>query len=179
MRKPTKKTLDSLDMTKVLEYIPKQDTNLQYIDAPAGQEHYRLLTWLGTQVKGNILELGTFRGHSAVCLANGGNNVLTFDVEDQISLNYKPENVTFALNDIGHTWVNDSIDLIFIDTLHDGIYEFEVLEYLRTIEWKGVVVMDDIILFPQLVKLWDTVKEKKADWTDIGHHSGTGIIWFK
>ena len=39
--------------------------------------------------------------------------------------------------------------------------------------------MDDIILFPELAKLWDEIPERKADWTDIGHHSGTGIIWFE
>ena len=63
--------------------------------------------------------------------------------------------------------------------MHDGIYEQEVLNQLREIKWKGIVLMDDIVLFDELSKLWEEIPEKKEDWTDIGHHSGTGIIWFK
>ena len=179
MKKPTKKTLNSIDMSKIMELIPDQDTNFQYIDMKAGEEHYRLLAWIGGQIKGNIMELGTFRGHSAVCLAKSGNEVFTFDVEDYISLEDKPKNVNFSIIENGHKCIDDSFDLLFIDTMHDGIYEQEVLNHLREIKWKGIVLMDDIVLFEDLSKLWGEIPEKKADWTDIGHHSGTGIIWFK
>ena len=60
MKKPTKKTLNSIDMIKIMESIPENDSNLQYIDESAGEEHYRLLVWLGGQVKGKIMELGSF-----------------------------------------------------------------------------------------------------------------------
>ena len=179
MKKPTKKTLNSIEMSKILEFIPKDDTNLQYIDAPAGQEHYRFLTWMGGQVKGKIMELGTFRGHSAVCLGGAGNKVVTYDIADHISLNFKPDNVEFKLGANGFENINKEYSLIFIDTLHDGKYEADVLNELREKEWKGIVIMDDIVLFPELAKLWDEIPERKADWTDIGHHSGTGIIWFE
>lgn len=179
MKKPSKKTLNSIEMSKILEFIPKDDTNLQYIDAPAGQEHYRFLTWIGGQVKGKIMELGTFRGHSAVCLGGAGNKVLSFDIADYISLNYKPDNVDFQLSEAGHLFLNNDFKLLFIDTFHDGHYEREILDYLRIFKWKGIVIMDDIVLFPELAKLWDEIPERKADWTDIGHHSGTGIIWFE
>ena len=62
-------------MSKILDNIPDDDTNRIYIDAPSGQEHYRLLVWLGKQVKGRILELGTFRGHSALCLGVFGEHI--------------------------------------------------------------------------------------------------------
>ena len=39
--------------------------------------------------------------------------------------------------------------------------------------------MDDIVLFPELAKLWSEIPERKEDWTDIGHHSGTGIVYFE
>ena len=45
MKKPTKKTLNSIDMIKIMESIPENDSNLQYIDDLAGEEHYRLLVW--------------------------------------------------------------------------------------------------------------------------------------
>lgn len=179
MKKPTKKTLNSIEMIKILESIPKDDSNFQYIDQPAGKEHYRLLLWLGSQVNGKIMELGSLRGHSAFCLAQSGNQVISYDIENQISLNYKPRNINFRISDKGHLLIDDSFDLIFIDTMHDGIYEREVLNHLREINWKGIVLMDDIVLFEELSKLWQEIQEQKADWTDIGHHSGTGIIWFK
>ena len=179
MKKPTKKTLNSIDMIKIMESIPENDSNLQYIDESAGEEHYRLLVWLGGQVKGKIMELGSLRGHSAFCLAQSGNEVLSYDIENQISLNYNPKNLNFYVSENGHLLIDDSFDLLFIDTMHDGIYEQQVLNHLREIKWKGIVLMDDILLFEELSKLWEEIPEQKADWTDIGHHSGTGIIWFK
>lgn len=179
MKKPSNKTLDKIDMSFILSNIPETDTNLKYIDMPSGQEHYRLLVWLGQKVKGRILELGTFRGHSALCLGLRGSDVISYDIEDNLSIITQPYNASFHLSDLGHKYVHDSVDLIFIDTLHDGIYEAQVLEYLRKINWKGIVVMDDIILFPELAKLWNEIPERKEDWTDVGHHSGTGVIFFE
>ena len=60
MKKPTKKTLNSIEMIKIMESIPKNDSNLQYIDEPAGKEHYRLLVWLGGQVKGNMSKMNLY-----------------------------------------------------------------------------------------------------------------------
>lgn len=179
MKKPSLKTLNDLDMSSVLDFIPKSDTNLVYIDEVAGKEHYRLLTWLGKKVKGEIVELGTFRGHSAVCLSIGGVTVKTFDIQDHISLTKKPTNVDFVLSGDGHLSITDVTKVIFLDTMHDGTYERVVLDYLRSISWKGMLIMDDIVLFPELAKLWAEISERKEDWTDIGHHSGTGIVYFE
>lgn len=179
MKKPSLKTLNDLDMSSVLDFIPKTDTNLVYIDEVAGKEHYRLLTWLGKKVKGEIVELGTFRGHSAVCLSIGGTTVKTFDIQDHISLTKKPSNVDFVLTGDGHLSITDETKVIFLDTMHDGTYERVVLDYLRSINWKGMIIMDDTVLFPELAKLWEEIPERKEDWTDIGHHSGTGIVYFE
>lgn len=179
MKKPRTKALDKIDMSKILDNIPDDDTNRVYIDAPSGKEHYRLLVWLGQKVKGRILELGTFRGHSALCLALGGHDVISYDIEDNLSILTQPYNVSFHLSYLGHKYVHDSVDLIFLDTLHDGIYEREVLDHLRSIKWKGILVMDDIILFPELAKLWSEIPERKEDWTNVGHHSGTGVVYFE
>ena len=179
MKKPSNKTLDKIDMSSILSNIPETDTNLKYIDMPSGQEHYRLLVWLGKQVKGRILELGTFRGHSALCLAEGRKQIHSSDIEDYLSIIQKPDNVHFHIEKIGHLMAGYKTSLIFLDTLHDGIYEREVLEYLRSIKWKGILVMDDIVLFPELAKLWAEIPERKEDWTDVGHHSGTGVVYFE
>lgn len=179
MKKPSAKTLNKIDMSNILSMIPAADTNLKYIDMEAGQEHYRLLVWLGSNVKGHILELGTFRGHSALCLGHKGNEVHSSDIENHLSIIQKPDNVHFNINELGYLMAGDRTNLIFIDTLHDGVYESQVLDYLRKIEWKGILVMDDIVLFPELAELWKQIPERKEDWTDIGHHSGTGVIWFE
>lgn len=179
MKKPSNKTLDKIDMSSILSNIPETDTNLKYIDMPSGQEHYRLLVWLGKQVKGRILELGTFRGHSALCLGVGGQYVISCDVDDNLSIKSLPSNISIAFTDQGHLDFGANVDLIFLDTLHDGIYERKVLDYLRSIKWKGILVMDDIVLFPELAKLWVEIPERKEDWTDVGHHSGTGVVYFE
>lgn len=179
MKKPSNKTLDKIDMSSILSNIPETDTNLKYIDMPSGQDHYRLLVWLGKQVKGRIIDLGTFRGHSALCLGEGGQQVDSWDIENNLSINKRPKNVFFIIDIDGHKDVNEDYKLIFLDTLHDGIYEREVLDHLRSIKWKGILVMDDIVLFPELAKLWSEIPERKEDWTDVGHRSGTGVVYFE
>lgn len=166
-------------MSKVLDNIPDHDTNKVYIDMEAGQEHYRLLAWLGKKAKGRILDLGTFRGHSALCLAEGGNDVISYDVENHLSIISQPSNIGFHISETGYKRVDESFDLIFLDTLHNVVFERKVLDHLRAINWKGVLVMDDIILFPELAKLWAEIPERKEDWTDVGHHSGTGVVYFE
>ena len=91
MKKPTKKALNSNDMIKIMESIPENDSNLQYIDKLAGEEHYRLLVWLGGQVKGKIMELGSLRGHSAFCLAKYLASKLVFN---------DSRSITFASGDV-------------------------------------------------------------------------------
>lgn len=179
MKKPSAKILNKIDMSDILSMIPALDTNLKYIDMEAGQEHYRLLEWVGKQVKGSIIELGTFRGHSALCLGEGGQRVVSYDIEDHLSLKEKTENIKFLYSETGHVAIDNSVKLVFLDTMHDGVYERVVLEYLRKINWKGILILDDIVLFPELAKLWEEITERKEDWTDIGHHSGTGVVWFE
>lgn len=179
MKKPTNLELDKLNMEVVLSNVPQNDTNFKYLNAPSGEEHYRLLSWLGAKVKDQIVELGTFRGHSALCLGTGGKQVHSWDIEDQLSIIQKPDNVHFHIDELGYLAVGEKTSLIFIDTMHDGVFEKQVLDYLRMIEWQGVVVMDDIILFPALADLWASIPEKKEDWSDVGHHSGTGVIFFE
>lgn len=179
MKKPSATVLNKIDMSKILDNIPDSDTNKIYIDQEAGKEHYRLLVWLGKQVKGRILELGTFRGHSALCLGMAGQDVLSYDVGNHLSINRVVSNISFFISEIGYKYTEHGVGLIFLDTLHDGIYEREVLDYLRSIKWKGILLMDDIVLFPELAKLWEEIPERKEDWTDIGHHSGTGVVFFE
>jgi predicted O-methyltransferase YrrM len=183
LQKPSRETLDAILMRQVSDLVLSQSQDKQYIQMPAGKEHYRLLAYLGMHFK-NILELGTYRGHSALALAIGaklnGGSVLSCDIEDHSDvLNYQHLPLVFQLYPEGHRYASGYNDgLIFLDTYHDGRYERVVLNYLREIKWKGVLVMDDIFLNREMREVWSEITERKEDWTDIGHWSGTGIVFF-
>lgn len=195
LQKPSKEELDAINMRLVADRVLSQSQDKQYIQMPAGKEHYRLLVWLGTQFK-YILELGTYRGHSALALAIGaddfkvgGVGVLSCDIESHLDVLVDEDlpltficKTEYRLEDDYHRRVDHAIenaDLIFLDTFHDGTYERVVLKYLRDIKWKGVLVMDDIFLNNDMREVWSEITERKEDWTDIGHWSGTGIVYFE
>lgn len=194
LQKPSKEELDAINMRLVADRVLSQSQDKQYIQMPAGKEHYRLLVWLGMQFR-YIVELGTYRGHSAVALAVGakesGAFVESFDIEnhkdiiddDDLELLMISKESCFGDDeDDYHRRVDHAIEnanMIFLDTFHDGTYERVVLKYLRDIKWKGVLVMDDIFLNNDMREVWSEITERKEDWTDIGHWSGTGIVYFE
>ena len=189
LQKPSKEELDAINMRAVADRVLSQSQDKQYIQMPAGKEHYRLLVWLGTHFK-YILELGTYRGHSALALAIGaddfkvrGVGVLSCDIESHLDVLVDEDlPLTFMVGQSCHTQIGffgQPAELIFLDTFHDGTYERVVLKYLRDIKWKGVLVMDDIFLNNDMREVWSEITERKEDWTDIGHWSGTGIVYFE
>lgn len=146
----------------------------------ADREHYKLLAYLSTKVKGPISDIGTYKGASALALSYGGNPVYTFDVSDMVALNPVPGNVNvvrYGPDTMFKGWLKS--ELICLDTIHDGIHERKVIDYLVTNKWKGLLVLDDIHAFPEQNKLWNEIKMRKVDLTDIGHWSGSGLIYFK
>ena len=62
-----------------------------------------------------------------------------------------------------------------LDTYHDGEFEQEFADYLTEINYKGLVMFDDIHLNSEMSNFWDGLENEKYDLTDIGHHTGTGI----
>ena len=82
-----------------------------------------------------------------------------------------------------------SSDFIMIDIdPHEGIMEYEMYEWLRTNDYKGVILFDDIHLKSghmgvtsgnSMQQFWDKVDNAyKIDITNVGHWSGTGIVCF-
>ncbi len=176
--KPTAETLNAIDMTFVARAILTQSADKRYIIMPAGQEHYRLLYWLASHFR-DALELGTYRGHSALAMAIGGADVYSFDIEDHRDVINVPDFLQFHIMQDAHLQIDNSFQLVFLDTYHDGTYERVVLNHLRDIKWKGILVMDDIHLNDEMKAVWSEITERKEDWTDIGHWSGTGIVFFE
>lgn len=179
MNKPTARELNKIDLREKINLL-NSHTDRKYFDLPAGREHYRLLHWLSTKHQ-FILELGTFRGLSALAMFNQ-NHIHTYDVEDHdksVWL-YKVPEISCILYDGNIEPIPfEKYSMIFLDTMHDGKFEQDVIDHLTTINWKGILIADDIRLHEQMKEWWNNIQLKKEDWTDIGHWSGSGIIYFE
>ena len=141
-------------------------TSQGFIDSKQkfGTEHYKLFMAISMQLKNvSILEIGTHNGNSAIALSYGnfaGNNIKidTYDIIDLLqecsrnffnksNINYKLEN----LFDINVRETNKdkilSYDIIFIDIdPHEGILEYEMLNWLKDNKYEGLIIFDDIHL---------------------------------
>ena len=171
-------------------------------------EHYKFLNYMANLYEDAvILEGGTAHGMSCLSLANSPNTVTTYETNggwgiqrwvrgvapgEEYDATYKPgqvsetgigkyANTTFKLKDI-NTETDETIlkaDLIFLDVdPHDGMQETVFFDRLRSMNYKGVVIADDIHLLEGMQNWWDSVPERKWDVTDAGHYSGTGVVDF-
>lgn len=182
IEKIKKTDLDNLDMTELSLLIENDEDKLNFKNL-SGKEHYRLLSFLSkNNFSSSFIDIGTFRGSSALAFSfNEKNIVHSFNIEDQLELIEKPKNIIFHIDDVmnsDHTEKLLSSKVILLDTFHDGIFESKFLNYLDEIKFKGVVIMDDIHYFGDLTRLWDSITKEKYDITEIGHWSGTGLIYY-
>jgi len=152
---------------------------------------YRLLVWLAHQFDGvNIVDIGTRRGSSAICLADNPNNTvttydITFDFRGQDvakMIKKKVTNVKCILSDVSK--ISDSVllaaPIIYLDISHDGYTEQKFLNHLKEIKYSGLLFMDDINFahkFPMLKIVFDTFEAEKYHIPrPIAHDTGTGLI---
>lgn len=180
IEKPTKDELNKIDLSHFEEAI-KSCYSAQFVNKEAGTEHYKLLAYISTQVKkGSIVEIGTNDGAGALALSFGGRKVETFDLID-ICHPYVKEVVKFTIAE-----GSNSIDaakkakVVFIDTAHHGDFEMEVLKALIADNNKPVLIFDDIHLNSAMKQFWAEAQKLGLDcqdWTDIGHWSGTGVVF--
>ena len=174
------------------------------------EHYYAILVHLSTYFTDSVIvDLGTNRGGSAAALSyNRSNEVYTFDIiptEEAIELFKKDEykNISYIIgNCIENNWYGQplgpfsakhlkplksekeiflSSELIFLDIdPHDGVQEPQVLDFLITNDWKGIMVCDDIgHQHPPMHDWWNsielptyTIRNKYAAL------KGTGIICF-
>ena len=156
-----------------------------------------------------IIDLGTHNGGSAAALSyNKSNRVYTFDIiptEEAVELfkEDKYKNITYIIgNCIENNWYGQplgpfstnlseplksekemflSSELIFLDIdPHDGVQEPQVLDFLITNNWKGVMVCDDIgHQYPSMHDWWNNIKlPTYVIRNKYGALKGTGIICF-
>jgi hypothetical protein len=173
--------LDALDMDSL---IPIIGTYHNYFPLFSGQEHYRLLRYLGQQIQGNIVEIGTHAGTSAIALAADNNyTVLTYDIVDEKLKDHSDQlNIIFRLTDYSTDSEYEdfilSSKMIFIDAPHNGSFERDCYSWLKKKGYKGLTIWDDIHLNADMKSFWADVDLPKEDITKYGHITGTGVIYF-
>jgi predicted O-methyltransferase YrrM len=171
-----------------------------------GEEHYQLLSSISMQCDNKkIMELGTHKGQSAVCLTYGNrcDKNITLNTYDICNLLFQESkewfskyNVHFHLEDLFNPEIREKNkdfildqDIIFIDIdPHEGLLELDMYQWLKTNDYKGIVFFDDIHLGRghmnstvehSMQEFWDKIEnEYKTDLTKIGHWSGTGMVCF-
>jgi hypothetical protein len=178
----TNKTLDDLDLHTQATKINSQEYR-DYFISESGKEHYRLLKWISLNNQGRLfLDVGTLKGCSALALSSNKNNsVKSFNLADQLDLNDIPENIEFIVGNIldpQYKSVVISSSYILLDTFHDGNFEKEFVEYLETIKWSGYLLLDDIYLNKEMKEFWNSIIRDKKDITNLGHLTGTGLVFF-
>lgn len=180
-------TLDQLNIDNSGLYAKYANHILNYRQwffDKSGKEHYRLLFYISSLYENiNILDIGTYKGFSALALSgNKKNKVVSYDIEKQPEINIlqheiKIDNVEFKIGDVLKEDINN-YKLIVLDTNHDGVFEKIFIDHLIKIKWSGELIMDDIHHFPELNNVWNSISLDKKDLTHVGHWSGTGIIFF-
>ena len=175
-------------------------------------QYYVILSHLSTYFNNSIIvDLGTLTGGSAQALAyNQSNTVYTYDIlEDGTAIQrfarVECENIKYIIGDcIRDNWagmvmldgvppMSDkkiflSSELIFLDVdPHDGRQENDVLNFLISNNWKGIMVCDDIGFgtevpnsHPGMRDWWGSIDLPKYDISNNIYASGTGtgIICF-
>lgn len=180
MTLPTKEELDNMNMQPIMDLF-NPVPEVQFINEPAGVNHYRLLRWFGERFS-RIADIGTYMGFSAACLMGNGNVVVSYDTD------FKHRHLKLKmLSEIHFIKIKDTeafdgligqADLILVDTWHEGKMERAIYDYLVSINWKGVLIYDDIYYNDAMKQFWQSLPEPKIDATHVGHLTGTGIIEF-
>lgn len=184
----------NIDKTKVKEMDLSSFSNYGLIDgtdfSEAGIEAYKFYAYLSTLIdSGRILEVGSRYGKSALALSyNLLNDVVSFDILEQGASNLERDNLKFVIGNFMEADVDwENVDIIMIDVdPHDGIKEREFMDFLTSVKWEGILILDDILpnwpiivagADPQAMNdWWNSIEYEKYDVSDVGHFSGTGIV---
>lgn len=175
--------LNEIDLTGLSNYILEEEFR-SYFLADCGKEHYKLISYLSTQFNDSLLlDVGTYKGCSSLALSyNKSNEIISFDIiHDLKRLSGYPENVSYIVDDIlkdSYSWMIIKSPFIVLDTFHDGTFEALFYSRLKSLEFKGYLLLDDIYLNKEMIEFWNSIEEDKLDLSSVGHHSGTGLVTF-
>ena len=167
----TREELNLIDLSEL--------TGQSWLYMGAGDEHYRLLAYISTLFKNKVLlDIGTYKGDSSTALSyNKSNKVISYDLVNSLENANKRVEYNIA-NILDYPEVVKSASFILIDTYHNGDFEQEFINFINDIDYKGLVMFDDIHLNQPMEKVWKSINKDKYDLTNIGHSTGTGLaIW--
>lgn len=180
----TELDLQNIDLSGNAHLVNEEEFRNYYLGGP-GEEHYKILAYYSTQFNNSILlDIGTYKGCSALALAyNPTNQVKSFDIRPGLlSISGYPDNIEFLLDNIiskEYEALILSSKFIILDTDHLGDFEHEFYNHLKTIGYKGILLLDDIKLNTPMMEFWESITDEKYDISNIGHHSGTGLVFLK
>lgn len=183
LKKPTAEQLAAIDMSLAHANLNKAGgRTLEFLGQRPGVEPYRLLAYASEQAgQGIVGEVGTLDGCGAVSLANNPNVLVrTYDISPHFRIPKSwPRNVHFMpVSQNVYPGILDA-DIIYYDAAHEGPDERAFLDFLIAEGWSGTVLWDDIHLSQAMKEFWLDIEQEKEDWTDIGHWSGTGVVYLQ
>lgn len=181
-REITNTELDKIDLSS-LSLMIDNDEYRGYFISKSSIEHYRLMSYISLNNEGiKILDIGTLKGCSALALSiNPNNEVNSFNLNNELQLNVKPSNINFFIDDILKSEYLELIldsKYILLDTFHDGTFETIFVNYLIQVGYKGYLLLDDIYLNKEMIEFWNSISKEKYDITNLGHSTGTGVVYF-
>lgn len=143
--------------------------------------YYRFLYLLAKAVKpiGSIVELGTWRGVSAMCLAEGAPQVpvFTMDISPQVLEWTKRPNIIYVSADsLGRIENAAPVEILFIDTEHEGPRaraEFEA--WLPILSKRAIVLFDDVSLNDSMRDFWTSFNPDGFQKMDLAVHGAPGF----
>lgn len=182
-----------IDFTGVLEFMAWNPQFREYMTKPPGQEHYKLLAYLGkklAQVKAApvIADIGTLYGASALAFAAAHPTiqVTTYDIVNAVPSAQGIKTINQVANikrkamsaqiDIDNISKSDLV-LVDIDP-HNGIEEDKILKRLVAAGFRGLLLYKDIALNDAMKAFWSSIPAsfKKIDLTEVGHWTGSGLV---
>jgi SAM-dependent methyltransferase len=177
----TRESVNKIDLFRFTNHVINATHRAYFFDTDF-KEHYRLIAYLSTLFNnGIIFDIGTNLGYSAIALSfNPTNHVISYDIHEcrEIGEPESLKNIEFNIGDVIQDKRLSSADLIMLDTNHDGHFENLFYRYLKKIDYKKVLFLDDIHLNPPMERFWEQICESKNDVTELGHWSGSGIVDF-
>jgi predicted O-methyltransferase YrrM len=162
-------------------------------------EHYRLLAAVVAVLQPlAVVEVGTYRGLSALCLKRflpPEGRITTFDVVPWQKLSgtclnardFGDGRLVQETGDLSnpaifnlHCNLLATAELIFLDGPKDGVFERQFLQLLTQLKDASpkVLILDDIRTWNMLA-IWRKISFPKLDLTSFGHWTGTGLVDWK
>jgi hypothetical protein len=191
-----KEAIDNVDLGSLAQYLNWNPQAKQYFLGDAGQEHYKLLSYISQHINGEVFDIGTLFGGSALALSiNDKSKVITLD-RTRFIPETDPQNPATAslITPLSRPNIKMYVasgqavipqiaqaPLVVLDVdPHDGFQETDFIERLVRHDFKGILVVDDINLNKDMRTFWHNIPHnlKKLDVTHLGHHTGTGILVF-